>query len=287
MSLTTLAALKTDLGISGSTEDTRLTSLLRNACAIVRAYCRRYLGGVLSAASVANPAVVTSIGHGLQTGQTIIVSGSDSTPTLDGDRVVTVLTADAFTVPVNVTVAATKGNYALKLTEFYAGNGSAKLLLRQTPVQAVASVYQDDSACYGEAAGAFASDTLLTAGEDYCLIRDNGFGGEVSKSGILMRVGSTWPAASQRLSGLLTQGITEGVGNIKVTYTAGYTPVPADLVSAVHQLAAEHRRSSDSGGAMQSESFDYYSYEKMSPVDQAKAIGSVKSILANYKPWVI
>lgn len=285
MSLTTLAALKVDLGISGSTEDTRLTSLLRNVCGIVRGYTGRYLGGVIAAASVANPTVITAIGHGLESGTTITVSGSNSTPTIDGDRVVTVIDRDTFSVPVNVTVAGTAGYYALKLTEFYAGNGTPDLMLRESPVQAIASIYEDADAYWGYASDAFAAGDLLTAGEDYALQRDNGLGTAISKTGLVKRIGAAWPNASERLSGLLASGPMPGYGNIKVTYTAGYTPVPADIVSAVHQLVAEHRRTSDAGGAMKAESLDYYSYEKMDQAEQAKAIGSVKSILARYKPW--
>src|SRR5262245_19869135 len=130
MSLTTLTALKVDLGISGASEDARLTSILRGVCHIVRNHCAGWcFGGVISATSVANPTVVTAIGHGLSTGETIIVSGSNSTPTIDGERIITVTGPDTFTVPVNVTIAGTAGNYALKLTEFYAGADAPELLL--------------------------------------------------------------------------------------------------------------------------------------------------------------
>jgi hypothetical protein len=54
-------------------------------------------------ATVANPTVVTAPRHGLTSGDTISISGSSTTPTIDGSRVVTVTDADTFTVPVNVT----------------------------------------------------------------------------------------------------------------------------------------------------------------------------------------
>lgn len=65
----------------------------------------------ISAASIANPTVVTSASHGLVSNQTIYIQSSNSTPVIDGSRVVTVLTTNTFTVPVNVTVAGTFGEW--------------------------------------------------------------------------------------------------------------------------------------------------------------------------------
>jgi hypothetical protein len=59
--------------------------------------------------SIANPTVITSVGHGLTTGDVITIYESNSTPSINGERAVTVLTADTFSVPVNVTVAGSAG----------------------------------------------------------------------------------------------------------------------------------------------------------------------------------
>lgn len=55
-------------------------------------------------ASVASPSVITAASHGLTSGDTIVIYDSTTTPTLDGSHVATVLTANTFSVPVNVTV---------------------------------------------------------------------------------------------------------------------------------------------------------------------------------------
>lgn len=57
---------------------------------------------VISNSTVANPTVLTSVKHGLTSGDTILIAGSTTTPTLDGSRVVTAVDADTFTIPVNV-----------------------------------------------------------------------------------------------------------------------------------------------------------------------------------------
>lgn len=69
---------------------------------------------LITANTVANPTVITSKNHGLTTGQTVTIYGSNSTPTIDGDRVVTVIDPDTFSVTVNVTVAGTEGWWVLK-----------------------------------------------------------------------------------------------------------------------------------------------------------------------------
>lgn len=60
--------------------------------------------------SVANPTVITtSAPHHLEAGTKVLVTGSDSTPNIDGEQTVTVLTATTFSIPINVTTGGTVG----------------------------------------------------------------------------------------------------------------------------------------------------------------------------------
>lgn len=63
--------------------------------------------------SLANPTVITSASHGLITGSVITITGSDSTPTVNGEHTVTYINANTFSIPVNVTVAGTTGAWIL------------------------------------------------------------------------------------------------------------------------------------------------------------------------------
>lgn len=64
----------------------------------------------ISAISVATAAVVTtSTPHLLSTGDTVTIAGTNSTPVLDGSRVVTVIDATHFSVPVTTTILGTTG----------------------------------------------------------------------------------------------------------------------------------------------------------------------------------
>lgn len=67
----------------------------------------------ITSSSVANPTTITTpVAHGLTTGDSVLIAGhTGSSPTINGERVVTVVTATTFTIPVNVTVGGTGGTF--------------------------------------------------------------------------------------------------------------------------------------------------------------------------------
>lgn len=150
-------------------------------------------------------------------------------------------------------------------TEYYDGSGREALALRRRPVTAVASVYLDSDGVYGQQSGAFASDTLLTVGDDYGTrnLEEN-----ERNPALLVRRGGVWPV---------------GAGNIKVTYTAGYTTVPADIALAVHMTCAVIRESKTNGLPMQSETLGRYSYSLLAGSSQETELTSARSILNRYR----
>lgn len=81
----------------------------------------------IASISTANPGVVTtSVPHGLTTGQKILIAGTTTTPTVNAQQTVTVLTTTTFSVPVNVTSgqAGAGGSFVLANT----GNGGVGYL---------------------------------------------------------------------------------------------------------------------------------------------------------------
>lgn len=166
-------------------------------------------------------------------------------------------------------------------TEFYQGSGTAQLVLRRRPVSSIATVHVDDSAYFGFASGAFGSSTLLTAGVDYALdVQTSGF----SRSGILYRIGGRWPAQPVRDGSELVGGEMAGFGNVRVTYTAGYSTTPADLKLAGILLARIIMLTSANGGKMvTSESLEYYSYTLSGSEDAKNDLHSVAAIVNAYR----
>jgi len=70
------------------------------------------LSGTIASNTAQNPTVVTDTAHGLLTNRYIAIAGSNSTPSIDGNFQVTVLTANTFTVPVAVLTPGTSGTWA-------------------------------------------------------------------------------------------------------------------------------------------------------------------------------
>lgn len=169
------------------------------------------------------------------------------------------------------------------LTEYYAGNNSNFLRLRETPVRSVTSVFVDPSGAWGQYAGGFAASTQLTAGLDYYLRMDGPLG-LTSASGTLVRLGNrVWPGKVVNEVGLLTNYKVAGEGNIKVVYNSGFETIPADIVLAVYQICAQIRLARQTGMNIQSESFEDYSYSLGTPDTDLMKIGTVSQVVATYR----
>ncbi len=166
-------------------------------------------------------------------------------------------------------------------TDYYCGNGLSKLILRNRPVQSITSVHEDAVGYFGYGTDPFNASTLLVAGTDYVLLID-GDSPEIGKSGILIRLDCPWQPATQQLQGLLTRGITDGIGNIKIVYVAGYTTIPSDVALAVHMLVAEIRLIANSGGILESEKLDYYEYTRGRTDMTLFGMASARKLLAPY-----
>jgi hypothetical protein len=68
----------------------------------------------ISGNTLANPTVVTTtVAHGLVNNNVITITGSNSTPSIDGVHTITYISTTTFSVPVNVTVAGTAGTVAV------------------------------------------------------------------------------------------------------------------------------------------------------------------------------
>lgn len=69
----------------------------------------------ITSSSIANPTNINATAHGLINGQSVVIAGhSGSTPSIDGEHIVTVVDADNFTIPVNVTTGGTGGTVSNK-----------------------------------------------------------------------------------------------------------------------------------------------------------------------------
>lgn len=175
-------------------------------------------------------------------------------------------------------------------TEFFSGDGTRAVVLRQRPIQSITNVWLDNSGYYGTGPSAFASTALLTSGTGYAPDWDITLSNAqvVSKSGLLIRIGTIWPELNAAyIPGRLTQETGPAYGNIKVTYVAGYPSAafPADLKGAACMLVSGMRRSAIFGGMpLSSESITDYSYSLAAvSVNKFPEIGTVRQILNGYR----
>lgn len=170
------------------------------------------------------------------------------------------------------------------ITEYYSGCGRSTLVLRSRPVTSITSIYYDTTGYFGSASG-FGSSTLLTSGTDYALeLSEPGF----SLSGIVHRIGGVWGDSRVKVGSDLVGYTVPGIGNIKVTYTAGYDgttwTIPSNIKLLNNLLARQIIRIAPTAGApISSESFEYYSYslKQESPADYA-TISNLMGALTEY-----
>ncbi|WP_397570654.1 hypothetical protein [Schlesneria sp. T3-172] len=169
-------------------------------------------------------------------------------------------------------------------TEYYSGDGTVELLLRQYPVISVQRVCVDSGGYFGDPANAFPSANDLVSGVDYALVA--GQWGKGS-SGILRRIGGSWAAWPARVAGTVQSLPSKAQGNILVEYTAGYAEIPPALVMAVNSLVAKGIFQSQFGGGVQSASYEDASASFAASDEVAKTIGSVTSTLGLFRSIVI
>lgn len=173
----------------------------------------------------------------------------------------------------------------LQTTEFYDGTDRQYLILKRRPVISVQGVWVDRQGYYGTNANGFTNpDTAWTIGQDFApsnVDESEGNGGMLCAF-----AGSipTWQGQAQR-----NPGWPRGQGNIKVTYTAGYTTFPMDLVVAICLVASGVRNSAARGTQLASETIGRYAYQLLDGSKRAMGtsefddIGQAKSTLARYR----
>jgi len=169
--------------------------------------------------------------------------------------------------------------------EYYSGNNTQRIALRQTPVTAVTAVHLDSYGYYGANPDSpFGATTLLSPGVDYVLDED---AGGVSKSGVLIRIGTVWPVLNRVLpNSRLAPEIGPAVGNVKVEYTAGYAEAPADLKMATAMVAVNMRQIARRGGdKVRQEKIGDYAYTLFDRLVGAPELGSVRATLSSYKEY--
>lgn len=174
---------------------------------------------------------------------------------------------------------------SVQSTEYYDGNDRQNLVLRRRPVTAVAGLWVDRTGHYGQNPGGFSDPaTIWEYGVAYAAKR---LDQTEANGGLLVAFSGAIPTFQGQVA--RNPAFPRGQGNIKVTYTAGYTSVPFDLSLAICNVAASVRKAAPRGIGLESETIGRYTYQVMrsggktgGTVD-VDEIGQALSTLARYK----
>jgi hypothetical protein len=159
-------------------------------------------------------------------------------------------------------------------------------MLRQVPVTAVASVYLDNGGYFGDGLQSpFGASSLLVDGQDYAVRFTSAALG--STTGIIYRINGTWTQPTRRQMGYVSNLPGVGNGNIKVTYTAGYTSIPADIAMAVNMLVIRIANMAATGMIATDEAYEDASLSYLSPKDALGLIGTLETVLGQYREQVV
>jgi hypothetical protein len=86
-------------------------------------------GLTIASNTVANPTVITTERHNLSTGDSVTISNSNASPSLNGTHTVTYISDTTFSIPINVTIAGTAGhvvcNNRITVSEAMGATGDA------------------------------------------------------------------------------------------------------------------------------------------------------------------
>jgi len=184
------------------------------------------------------------IGHGLQGGERVLVAGSNSTPSVDGEYVANVIDEDTVrvTVPADVTAPGTDAAFHVQRVKKFRSDSSSLLWVPQvaTPFYAITEL----SVCSGD-------EWLLVSTNDYELGGDlrsrksvslDWLGNETALddgNGNTYFKGVGWPMEYGYPDGQYGLRKLSGHENIRMTYWAGLRVVPGRLKAAVESLVLE------------------------------------------------
>jgi hypothetical protein len=165
-------------------------------------------------------------------------------------------------------------------TEYYTGNNSPILQLRNYPVISVTRICVDLGGYSGQASGAFPASNDLVEGVDYCILPGaNGIG----STGRIRRIGQAWYTPASRALGQVVNQQPSDVGNIMVVYRAGYEQVPPAIQMAVNELVVQKLTTGTVGGGIESMSYEDGAATFFSPDDQKMLFGSISQTLGCFK----
>jgi hypothetical protein len=173
-------------------------------------------------------------------------------------------------------------------TEYYSSNGKKSIPLRVRPVWSVDEVRWDALAYYENRPDSFDSTTVQVEGVDWALHTIETPTNDRNSTGLLVRIPGDWierPRWRDRHKLYMDDQLQWG--DIKVTYTAGYDPIPASIKLAVSLLVKRVQVTLQKGGNLAMEKLGDHLYKLRDTDFKHPELSEVRSILSKFKdvPW--
>jgi hypothetical protein len=263
MALATLGEVRAAVGSTPS--DSVLMDRLAGVSAGIERYCNRAFPKRVSAVAVSGTDLSLTIPrHGFMAGDFVVLKSSTGNEDIDGTHEITSVASEhVFTIDTTVTedeiegieITARKRREAIRPTR-----GGRSMFLDPLPVSEVISLSLSDGA---------QGWTLLEATAYDLAEKTDG----LSTSGEVMLYSKAFP--SYRDGGVYPAGM-------KAVFVSGAAWVQPDIVQACIAVCKTIDKRQRSAG-LSSESYDYYSYTRMTSTELKQLFGEVESTLTHYR----
>lgn len=262
--------------VTGLTDD-QIGARLAMASALAYSINRRVLGHYIESwTTVGSDAQIKAYGHGLQASGKVYIANTGTT--LDKNQYSFVRVSEDLIKLTGVTIPSgltTGGNLCMPMTgDFEVRDYSITVL--PSPIAAVAEIRVDTPIFMGGDVTPFGDDTIIQPTEYYVPATSDFLGPrEIQVSVTHGRF------RGYRVPGLINPMTRQVRRIMRTSYYAGCVgPIPNDIVFALADLVK-----TSAIGAVQftSESYDYYSYQMMSPDQLSSHPASAVAILMRYQ----
>lgn len=268
-----LDTLKSELGIdlSDTADDAFLLRTIRQVTAEIRRRTNRGIAWLCdSITDQSGSARVRCIGHGLNTGDVVHVTASDSTPTLDGERTATRIDSD--TVTISGVVITDSGSQAMlhPQRQYLAQiRNPNQLWIPGEALPAYSLVSIETRTLYG---------TWDTVSSSVYEVQGN-----LSDRAVpVERTDIPWQPLWETPGGYLAHRRRQRVPTVRLTLKTGALQVPDDIAQAVLSMCCDHYELQGTGRDQASGSFEGVNTSRMSGEERRTHLLSPEPVIASW-----
>ena len=271
----TLSNVKAELGITVADHDTDLTRMIRQTVSRIRQRTQRKIcWQIQSITDTGTVYLINSIGHGLQTGETVKIQNSDCAPVIDGDHVITRVDADNFSVPQSAGALTSSGSSgsAHPLWAFEFASMNQRFLWIPQIYMPLITVSQVEVRTALETWEIVDATDYERSSED-----------SEAKAMALVALDDYWPVTRSYPRYQYALSRTSNLNNVRVTAYVGTYFTPDEIQMAGHSMVADLFERQGGPKDIAGTSFEGVSVNKLAGVERKEGIWSPESVLMSWR----